>query len=249
MNTRGQSTTFRLPVIQRSTLIVEGPLAMRMQRAAAARAGAIGREIVSLPQVAARLAGGFQRAAGPEHLYPAIRAALSQGGFAELDAVRDLPGTPRAVAQSLHAVWRADLKLTELRSRAPRLGDLHEIEQRVQGALPPGLLLPAPLRDAALARVDYAPALLGSVMIQGPIDVDPVWRPLLAALARAVEVAWIAPDDGDRSWFAGRIITPAPPAPVESTADVCADPRAEAVEALRWARELLSRGDVAESTM
>jgi len=236
---------FRLPVIPRSTLIVEGPLAMRMQRAAAARAGASGREIVSLPQVAARLAGGFQRAAGPEHLYPAIRAALSQGGFAELDAVRDLPGTPRAVAQSLHAVWRADLKLAELRSRAPRLADLHRIEQRVQDALPPGLLLPAPLRDAALARIEHVSALLGPVTVQGLIDVDPVWRPLLAALARAVDVAWIAPDEGDRSWFSGRIIAPAPAVFGEAEADVCADPRAEAVEALRWARELLSRGTVA----
>jgi hypothetical protein len=218
---------------------------MRMQRAAAARAAAIGREIVSLPQLAARLAGGFKRAAGPEHVYPAIRSALAQDGFVELDAVRDLPGTPRAVAQSLHAVWRADLKLANLRNRAARLADLHLIEQRVQDALPLGLLLPASLRDAALARIDHAPALLGPVTLQGLIDVDPVWRPLLAALARFVEVAWIGLADSDRSWFAGRIIPLAPAASVEAAAEVCADPRAEAVEALRWARELLSRGTVA----
>ena len=66
-------------MLQRSTLIVEGPLAVRMQRAAAARARTIGREILTLPQMASRLAGGFLRAAGPEHLYPAIRAALAQG--------------------------------------------------------------------------------------------------------------------------------------------------------------------------
>jgi hypothetical protein len=85
--------------------------ALRMQRAAAARAHIIGREILSLPQLASRLAGGFLRVAGPEQLYPAIRGALARGRFAELDAVRDLPGTSRAVARSLQAVWKADLKL------------------------------------------------------------------------------------------------------------------------------------------
>lgn len=133
---------------------------MRMQRAASARAKVIGREIFTLPQFASRLAGGFQRMAGPEHLYLAVRAALAQGGFAELNAVRDLPGTPRAVARSLQSVWRADLKLAALSGRSARLADLHRIEQRMQDALPTGLLLPEALRDAALARLDHAPALL-----------------------------------------------------------------------------------------
>jgi hypothetical protein len=46
-------------MIARSTLAVHGPLAIRMQRLAAARQGNIGREILTLPLVAARLAGGF----------------------------------------------------------------------------------------------------------------------------------------------------------------------------------------------
>ncbi|MBX9591682.1 MAG: PD-(D/E)XK nuclease family protein [Hyphomonadaceae bacterium] len=221
---------------------MEGPLALRMQRAAAARAGAIGREILTLPQMASRLAGGFLRAAGPEHLYPPIRAALAQGGFAELEAVRDLPGTPRAVARSLHAVWRADLALAERSEVSPRLADLHLIERRVRDALPVGVLLPAALREAAMARLRHAPALLGSVTLQGLLDVDPVWRPLVAALARAIDVAWRAPTESDRSWFPGRIVRPAPAAGCPVEAEACADPRAEAVEAMRWARALLTRG-------
>jgi len=58
-------------VLQRSPPDVEGPLALRTQRAVAARSGAIGREIITLPQMASRLAGGFLRSAGPEQLYPA----------------------------------------------------------------------------------------------------------------------------------------------------------------------------------
>lgn len=233
------------PLPQRSTLIVDGPLALHMQRAAAARAGAVGREIMTLPQLASHMAGGFLRLAGPEQLYPAIRSALAQGGFAELDAVRDLPGTPRAVARTLQRIWQADLSLAELRARSPRLADLHQIEQRIVAVLPGGLLLPKALSDAALARLVHAPARLGTVTLQGLIDVDPVWRPLVAALAWVIEVTWVAPADGERSWFPGRVVLPEPQRGAEAPAELCADPRAEAVEALRWARELLSRGSIA----
>lgn len=74
-----------------------------------------------------------------------------------------------------------------------------------------------------------------------------MWRPLVAALARVVEVTWIAPNDSDRSWFPGRLVRPTLATPGEAEAEVCADPRAEAVEALRWARELLSRGTIPAS--
>jgi RecB family exonuclease len=218
-----------------------------MQRAEAARAKVVGREIVTLPQLASRLAGGFRNLAGPEQLYPAIRTALAQDGFAELNAVRDLPGTARAVARSLQSVWRANLKLAELSGCSPRLADLHLIEQRIEEELPPGQLLPEALRDAALARLDHAPALVGAVTIQGLIDIDPVWRALVAALAGVLDVTWMVPDGSNRSWFPGRVVRPAATAPEIVEADVCADPRAEAVEALRWARELLSRGGIAAS--
>lgn len=224
---------------------MEGPLALRMQRVVTARANIIGREITSFPQLASRLAGGFLRLAGPEELYPAIRAALVQGGFAELDTVRDLPGTPRAVARSLQALWKADLNLALLSARAPRLSDLHLIEQRVVASFPSGLLLPAALRDMALTRLAHAPQLLGPVTLHGLIDVDPVWRPLVAALADVVEVIWQAPNESDRAWFPGRLEIATPEAAVTGADDICADPRAEAVEALRWAREILSGGTIA----
>lgn len=81
--------------------------------------------------------------------------------------------------------------------------------------------------------------------MHGLIDVDPVWRPLIAALAGVVEVTWLAPNAIERGWFPGRLEIAAPAATVTAASDICADPRAEAVEALRWARELLSRGRIA----
>ena len=83
--------------------------------------------------------------------------------------------------------------------------------------------------------------------LRGVLDVDLVWRPVVLGLLRELPLTWITRGVLDRGWF---------PAPIELlprvtssivVADACADPRAEVVEALRWARELLARGDVAAS--
>ena len=70
----------------RRTAIVEGPLAFQMRRLEAARAGESGLQLFNLPQLAARLAGGFLYPVPSELLEPAIKVALDEGGFAELDS-------------------------------------------------------------------------------------------------------------------------------------------------------------------
>ncbi len=47
--------------MKRRTIVVEGPLAFRMRRIVAARRAEAGIQIMTLPQLAARLAGGFVR--------------------------------------------------------------------------------------------------------------------------------------------------------------------------------------------
>jgi len=37
-------------------------------------------------------------------------------------------------------------------------------------------MLPPDARDAALARIHFAPAFIGSVMLERLVDVDMVWR-------------------------------------------------------------------------
>jgi hypothetical protein len=49
----------------RRTVIVEGPLALNMRRITAAREAEAGVQIMSLPQLAARLAGGLMPAVSP----------------------------------------------------------------------------------------------------------------------------------------------------------------------------------------
>jgi hypothetical protein len=167
----------------RRTVIVEGPLALNMRRIAAAREAEAGVQIMSLPQLAARLTGGFTRPARSEDLDPAIQSALEAGGFAELESIRSLPGMTRSVAWTLTRLWDADYTLGDRVHETARLRDLMTIDARVRACLPTGVLSPADLRNAALQRVRYAPAVLGSVELHRVVHVAPVWRPLLTALA------------------------------------------------------------------
>lgn len=105
----------------RRSVVVEGPLAFRMKRIAAARRAEAGVQILTLPQLAARLAGGFIRPARSLDLDPAIRAALEAGGFADLERIRERPGMTRSVAWTLTRVWNADFTLANRAEDGARL--------------------------------------------------------------------------------------------------------------------------------
>src|SRR3977135_243084 len=124
--------------IRPRTVVVDGPLAFRMRRLAAARQEETGLHITTLPLLAARLAGGFCRPAQRQDLEPAIRAALDGGGFADLEHMRALPGTTRAIMRTLSKAWDADLSLAALAADNVRIADLALVEQRLHAALPAG---------------------------------------------------------------------------------------------------------------
>lgn len=228
--------------IELRTVVVEGSIAPQMRRADAARANECGLQILSLPQLAARLAGGFTMPATKEVLDPAVRHALDEGGFVELEPVRRLPGTARAVARALRKLWEADLDLRR-RADSTRLRELILIEERVRRLMPNAVLTTRDLRDAALQGVQYAPKLVGAVHLQGLSFVQPLWRPLIEALAMVVEIDWFAPRDAETDWFSGNVIPiAAPTRSAEPIVVSCADPRHEVVESLRWARRLITSG-------
>lgn len=210
------------------TVVVDGPLALRMARWKAAREGVIGHQVMGLPQLAARLAGGFVRPAQRQELEPAFAAALAEGGFAELTALQSLPGTVRALVRTFERLWsaRVDLALT---APAPRISDLALIERRVRARLGQGALTPPDLADAAIARVSLAPDLLGDVALENIEWIAPVWRGLIAALEEVVTISR-RPSDKPASTTAAMKVW------------VCADPHSEVVESLRWARELIATG-------
>jgi hypothetical protein len=234
--------------VNRRVAVVEGPLAFRMRRVQAARDGDQGLEILTIPQLAARLAGGFSSPADEEVLYPVISRALAEEGLTVLAPVAASPGIVRAVTQTLRRIWRADFNLDAAADQSPRFRDLALIQSRVRATLPPGALIPTDLRDAAIDRIAHAKALLGSVHVEGLCDIDLVWRPLFVKLSQEVNVSWRAVGSADRAWWFGGTVEATPEtSPKTLTGEVAADPRAEVVEALRWARGLLSRGDVLAS--
>ena len=199
-------------------------------------------QIMTLPQLAARLVGGFTRPARSNDLDPAIRAALEAGSLVDIEPLRELPGTTRSVASTLTRVWNADFALVDCAHESARLRDLATIEKRVLANLPRSVLTVRDLRDAALQRMSHAPAVLGSVELDGVVRVAPVWRPLLTALAQDVRLVWHNPGADDIHWFVGDVSADSLPVPAAPEIVSCATPRAEVVEALRWMRELVVSG-------
>ena len=101
--------------MKRRVIIVDGPLALGMRRFWAAKANEVGCDILTLPLLAARLAGGFRRAADREMLSTAVATALRGDGYSQIEEVKDLPGMVRASMQTLDRAWDSDLDLRLLR--------------------------------------------------------------------------------------------------------------------------------------
>ena len=226
----GAMTTDRLPSpdLRRPlrTLVVDGPLALRMARWRAAQSDELALQILTAPELAARLAGGFARPALQQDVAPAVQQALAEGGFAELAPLQDLPGMVRAVGRTLDRLWSADVDLRRA-AGSPRLADLGRIDGRVRESFVSGALAPPDLARAGLARIGWAPRLLGAVHLDLRREVAPVWAPLMQALRGEGATTWTL--DADL-------------ATAEPRLDVCANPISEVVEALRWARELIATG-------
>ncbi|MHC2519899.1 hypothetical protein [Bradyrhizobium diazoefficiens] len=229
-------------MIRLRTSIVGGPLAFQMRRAAAARANECGLQVLTLPNLAARLASGFRSPVPSEQLDRAIQQALAAGGFREIEKVRHLPGMTRAVSRALRKVWDADVSLRSTGPKNARLSDLALIEDRVRRELPLATALPIDLRDEALSKMRHAARTIGPLTVDRLSWIAPLWRPLIDALAKEVSVEWIASPHAETAWFAGRIVRPPEvdrPAPAAVS---CADPHHEVIESLRWARLLIASG-------
>ena len=87
-------------------------------------------------------------------------------------------------------------------------------------------------------------ALFGPIEIVGITELSPVWRPLLHALAGHVPVRWIAGPRPVPDWLDGaaiEIVRDEAQSPEVSTVSA-ATAYHEAVEAMRWARQLLASG-------
>jgi len=232
----------------RDTVITHSRLAWRHERAQAAVASRHGLQALPIEWLAARLAGGFLQPIDPDALKAAVIKAL-QADLGDLNRIKDLPGFPRAAAATLSKAWTAGLKLAELAAdagpeAASRLAAVARLEAEVIRHLPPSMCRAADLVSVALQRASYARTLFGRIAVHGRTEMSPVWRPLIAALAAETDVQWIAGPRYVPSWvheFGIPVVEALPETPDIHT-ESCASPRHEALEAMRWARELIASG-------
>lgn len=228
----------------RRTVVVADRLAMRIKRLEAARAGHHGTQVMTLPQLAARVAGGFVQAAEDDVLYRAVSASLETVELGDLDPIRPMPGTPAAALATLRKVWNADLDLDTRVSAHPRIAAMCRLDLAVRSALPNGMLVPPALAQAARLRVSHAPAILGSIECERLGDLAPCWRPLLLALASVTPVRWQAGARPVPGWLMGGAIEVVrqTSSPASASLVSASDAGHEAIEAMRWARALLASG-------
>ena len=228
----------------RHTVIAHSLLRMRELRLEAARGRRHGLQIMTFEHLAARLAGGLAQPVDDDALREAITAVLPETALGELDGIKGLPGMVGAAADTLRKAWRAGVDLQARAGEHARLQSIASLEAAVLEALPPAMMWPADLVAAGSARLEHAPALFGPIEIVGITELSPVWRPLLHAIAAHVPVRWVAGPRPVPDWLDGAAIEI-----VRDTAqspDVSAVSAAtayhEAVEAMRWARQLLASG-------
>lgn len=217
---------------------------MRELRLAAAREHHHGLQIMTFEQLAARLAGGLSRPIDDETLRATIQAVLPDVALGELDSLKSLPGMVGAATDTLRKVWRAGVDLQARGGEHPRIASIASLEEAVLAALPPAMMRPVDLVAAALQRLDHVAALFGPIEIVGITELSPCWRPLLHAIAQRVQVRWTAGPRSTPAWLDGNVIgvtrkDPHTPEIVTVTASTAYH---EAIEALRWARQLIASG-------
>ena len=228
----------------RKTVVAHGRLAMREIRLRAARDRLHGLQVMTFEHLAARLAGGFSSPIDNESLRAAIQQALPESELGELDEIKQLPGMVDAAADTLHKAWRAGLDLAGRAGDHPRILSIARLEEAALERLPPSMMRPSDLVAASMTRLDHAPALLGPVEIVGITELSPCWRPLLRAVAEHTPVRWIAGPRSVPGWLDGSAVTidRAEPLAPDISAVSASTAYHEAVEAMRWARELMASG-------
>lgn len=227
----------------RATIIAPNAWAATCLKFEAARDHAVDRRVVAIEHAVARMAGGFLQPVDRIAVLDAVRAALADACPPEFEPFKDLPGLVRALSSSLMKAWVAGIDLQARKNRNSRLQSMAALETEVLKRLPVAMRRPADLRDLALQRLKHAPAVLGDVRIVGRTEMSPVWRPFIAALTAHVTVTWDAGAREVPAWISKDIrIVGTKPASPRTQYFSCADGAHEALEAVRWAKDLIAAG-------
>ena len=233
-----------MTAVKRRTVVVYGRLAMQEARLEAARSGHQGAQIMTIEQVAARLAGGFCRPIDGDSLRLAVKEALPKTEMGQLQEIKDLPGMISASAETLKKIWLANINLKQISKTHSRLAALESLETQVMALLPQGMSRPNDLVEAGLKRLNNAPAIFGSVEIVGMTELSPCWRSLLLGLNTVLPVTWNSGPREKPDWLIKtdiqviNSVAHSPDIKVVSASTAYH----EAMEAMRWVRSLLASG-------
>ena len=241
---REKATSNLVPPSTHRTLITYGRLAIRELRLKAARERAHGLQIMTIEQFAARLAGGFLLPIDKDRLRAAIQTALPKADLGELTSIKMLPGFVRAAVDTLSKAWLSGIDLEARSCEHTRIAAIANLEHAVFTELPANLLRPTDLAAKASERLEHARAIFGDVEIQGLTELSPCWRGLLQALGTHTDVRWIADARKVPDWLHSsniQIQTSEPHTP-NTRCVSAATAYHEAIEAVRWARELIASG-------
>ena len=197
---------------------------------------------MTFEQLATRLAGGLAKPVDDDAMREATKTVLPETELGDLDKIKTLPGMVGAAADTLRKAWRAGIDLQARMGKHPRLDSVAILEAAVMQRLPPTMVRPSDLVGMGRNRLVHAKTLFGPIEIVGITELSPVWRPLLHAIAEHVTVRWVAgprrvPDWLDKDLV--EVVETERRSP-EVAAVSAATPYHEAVEALRWARQLVA---------
>lgn len=239
----------------KTTLIVNGRMALRTERLNAARDGAMGTQVMTIEHAASRLAGGFLQIIDLVTLRGLVSSVLETADLGELNPMRKRPGMPNACASTLLKYWLSGIDRDHYAS-SKRIGAILALEDAVMEVMPANLMRPSDLVELAVSHISHAPMIFGDIVFKNMTDLHPVWRPLLDAFASVLPVTWDAGPRQKADFLGNRkdvvVKKSAPSEPIVAAVS-CASDRHEVIEAVRWVREMTVSGvdpsDIAVATV
>jgi len=204
-----------------------------------------GTQIMMINELAVRLAGGFVQTVNPAFLRATIQEVLPNTDLGSLNGIKDLPGFVGTATNTINKVWLSGFDLNQSHHRVREVAHLnHAVSQR----MPPSMLPPESLIEAACKNIHHARIVLGSVSFIGMTELHPCWWRLVELLSEHVPVTWNAGPRHVPSHLPSRCKIQSESQQTPSiTAVSCSTPFHECVEAMRWARHLVSNQNISPS--
>ncbi len=227
---------------KKNTVVVLDRHSYITQRLNFAREHAHGTQIMMMSDLAIRLAGGFIKTVDISFLRATIHETILDTDLGSLNVIKDLPGFVAAATNTLNKAW---LSGYDLNQSHPRVKEIARLNAAVTKRLPPSMLPPASLIAEAYKNIAHAPTILGSIRFMGMTELHPCWWPLIEQLCDHVPVTWVAgPRHIPMHLPKGcELKTESKQCPQIKTIS-CSTPYHEAIEAMRWARQLVTQQGV-----